>query len=201
MVVLVKNNRNPHQTALVTMGRPMLRHNNISGHSAFRNRINKGSNAAATGNENLANFIRGKFIIFGQDTKNSRNLLREMVNHIIRKREENQARFVNNHMALMGRHQLTRRELNSQYAQVKRNIANREQNFANLLKKIHNNPNNDTLITRRNNRLNRNATIQRIKLQREMLQNELKQNSNRATQHMRQIQAWKWVRNSVVGKV
>ena len=96
MVVLEKHNRNPHQTALVTMGRPMLRHNNISGHSAFRNRINKGSNAAATGKENLANFIRGKFIIFGQDTKNSRNLLREMVNHIIRKREENQARFVNN---------------------------------------------------------------------------------------------------------
>jgi len=173
MVVLVKNNRNPHQTALVTMGRHMLTHNNISGHSAFRTRLNNGSNAAAIGKENLANFIRGKFIIFGQDSKNSRNLLRQMVNHIIRKREENQARFVNEHMALMGRHQLTRNELNRQNTQAQ-SIANRT---------------------------NKNATIERIKLEREMLRNELKRNSNRVTQHMRQLQAWKWVRNSVVGRV
>ena len=173
MVILVKNNRNPHQTALVTMGRPMLRHNNISGHSAFRARINNGSNAAATGNENLANFIRGKFIIFGQDSNNSRRLLREMVNHIIRKREENQARFLNNHMALMGRHQRTRNELNREHTQAQ-SVANRS---------------------------NRNAIIDRIKLEREMLRNELRRNSNRVTQHMRQLQAWKWVRNSVVGKV
>jgi hypothetical protein len=201
MVVLVKNNRNPHQTALLKMGRPMLTHNNISGHSAFRNRINKGSNAAATGKGNLANFIRGKFIIFGEDSNNSRNLLRQMVNHIIRKREENQARFVNEHMALMGRHQLARRELNSQYAQIKTNIARREQKFAKLLKQIQKNPDNEKLINQRNNRLNRNAIIQRIKLEREMLQNELKQNSNRTTQHMRQIQAWRWVKNNVLEKV
>ena len=201
MVILVKNNRNPHQTALVTMGRPMLRHNNISGHSAFMNRLNKGSNAAAAGKEDLANFIRGRFIIFGQDTKNSRNLLRQMVNHVIRKREENQARFLNNHMALIGRHEHTRRELNRQRAQAQKNIANREQNFANLLRRIRNNPDNEKLTSQRNNRLNRNAIIERIKLEREMLRNELRRNSNRVTQHMRQLQAWKWVRNSVLGKV
>ena len=124
-----------------------------------------------------------------------------MVNHIIRKREENQARFVNEHMALMGRHQLARRELNSQYAQIKTNIARREQKFAKLLKQIQKNPDNEKLINQRNNRLNRNAIIQRIKLEREMLQNELKQNSNRTTQHMRQIQAWRWVKNNVLEKV
>jgi hypothetical protein len=201
MVVLVKHNRDPHQTAILTMGRPVVTHNNIAKSETFLARIKEGSNIAANRKnlqKNMAAYIRGLFMLKRVYSQNSKNFVRNMAEHIISKREQNQRRFISNHMRLMTKHQRLRNNLNKQYANAQNKIASSEPNFKNLLNRIREKPDNENLKRQRNNRLNRNSVIQRIKLERNWLYRKLKYNSNLTTQHMRQIQAWNWVRVHVV---
>lgn len=202
MVVLIRGERTAHQTALVSMGRPLLTHNNISNHSAFLRRLNNASNhtrAVARAADKLADFIRGRFIIHGQEP--SRNLVKQMVNHIIYLREQNQLRFMRGHMELLARHQEIRNRLNRDCARIRNNIARRDPEFQELLDKIRNNPTNDSLIAQRNARLNQNERIRAIQRHRERLRENLIQNSTRTSEHARQLAAWKWVKEHVVHRV
>jgi hypothetical protein len=204
MVALLSHNIDPHNTRLVSMGKNVLTHNNISANRSFKARLKAGSNNAANSNnnhKNMADYIRGMLLSKQAYSSNSKKLVKNMANEVIRKRERNQRRFITNHMMLMTQHQRLRNNLNKQYANAQNNIASREPNFKNLLKRIREHPGNNSLKNQRNNRLNNDPVIHRIKLEREWLRRQLQHNSNRTTQHMRQIQAWKWLRNSVVPQI
>ena len=204
MVVLNTNDPSAHQTALRTRGLPMLTHNHMSKHSAFVKRLKVGSNSGVNNRavENLANHIRGRILLFGEfNNPETKPLLRKMVDEIIRKREEDQSRFVAEHMQLIARHQANQNALERNYKAVQNNIAAREPNFRELLARIRNTPNNESLIRQRNARLNRNRRISAIKTRRARLRSQIIDNTKRLSEHTRQIQAWKWVRNHVVQKV
>jgi hypothetical protein len=205
MVVLIKGERSAQSTHLVSMGNPVLSHNNISSHSSFLRRLENASNrtrAVARGADTLAAFIRGKLILAGQyNQTSSRNLVGQMVNHIIYLREQNQIGYMPHHIKTMGQHQQLKNSLNQAYKEVRNNIARRDPEFQELLNRLRNSPNNGSLIKMRNNRLNQNQRIRSIKRQQQKLRSNIINLTTKTSEHGRQLAAWKWVKAHVVHRV
>jgi hypothetical protein len=205
MVILDKNQTSAHGVALRHQGRPVLTHNEISRHPSFKSRVNMGSNFNTNGGarHNLASYIHGKLAIHGVPyNATTKALLTNMVNTIIRLRRENQARFMNAHHAMLGGHHFRRRQLNNERMRIRNNIAAREPNFRKLLENIGKNPENlNKLIDRKNERLHRNERIRNINREKERLARELKEGTRKATEHSRQIAAWRWVHDRILPAV
>lgn len=204
MVILDKNHTSAHNIALRHQGRPVLTHNQISRHPSFRNRVTMGSNFDTNGGvrHNLASFIHGKFALHGVPyDATTKRLLRNMVNTIIRLREENQAKFVQSHLGMMGQYQVRRDELNREHARVRNMIANQEPAFRQLLERISANPTNENLVRQRNARLQRDPQIRRINVMRARIARRVRRKTDKVSQHSRQIAAWRWVRDRILSTV
>ena len=187
-------------------GPVILTHNNISFHPAFKSRYNRESNARA-GNQpvnNLARFIIYKFR--GHYRRHKENL-KQMVNHIIEKRLEDQKRFNNEHTKLVVNYHTHKRYWNSQYNLRKNQIAINSKLLRNLTAAIHRRRTNEDptqqtiLIARRNALLNANAEIRRIKAHQAILKLEYQKSMNTTTKHARQIAVWRWVKQHVLPRV
>jgi hypothetical protein len=188
-------------------GPVILTHNNLSYHPAFKTRLNRGSNARA-GNQpvnNLARFIIYKFR--GHYRRHKENL-KQMVNHIIEKRLEDQDRFKNQHMKLVVENYHTHRNYwNNRHKLRKEQLASTSQLLRQLNAQIHatrlnKDPTQQTvLIAQRNALLNANAEIRRIKARQDIVAFEYQKQMNILTRHAQQIAVWRWVKQHVIPRV